>query len=181
MRKQFRKHPDVIVQQYTQMCKNLLSVHTDTIPWEYKDVTLKLTRKFGKQRGLLRCHMMLFRILQLLMKKDVDHASAYTVQALKCLHQVALDGGKWDSAELFLPYDTTDLQAFAGNEGEMVSIHSYQKAMRELRSNHVVTPNFEQAPPASDLEEDGEPREGVPRLFPNAKQKAFQKKKEAAK
>ena len=177
LRRSFRKKPKDLTRQYIAMCKNLLGVHRDDIPWQFKDVSRRLMGKFGKQRGLHRCHTFLSQLLEMLVAKDWDHATAYCVQVLKCLHQVALDQGKWSTGELFVPLgDSLDMQSFGGTEEEMTSIHGYLKAMKELKGAHQGDGKAE---PRSE-EEEGEQREGAPRLNFRQRQAAAAKKKEEA-
>ena len=145
LRRKFKKHPTRLTKEYVLMCKHTLGIHDPNIPWQFKDVSKKLFRTFGKMRGLHKCHTMFSTVLQLQIAGEHKHATAYTVQALKALHQVALDQGRWDAAELLLLLgETQDLANFGGTEGEMVAIHGFQKALRELKSSHARTQIIEE-------------------------------------
>ena len=70
---------------------------------------------------------------------DVEHSVAFACQTSKALHQVALDRGGWDNALPMIPVaDILQEPQFGGEEVEMKMIHSYKKAMREIKSQYTV-------------------------------------------
>ena len=73
------------------------------------------------------------------------HATAFACQLSKALHQVALDQGDWSNALPMIPVaDLLAAPQFGGDEVEMQMIHSYKKAMKELKTKHST----EERPPA---------------------------------
>ena len=138
LKEDFAKNPKKIVKDYTTYVKTTLGVDGTLMPWRTRDLNKKLVRVFGKMRGLHRCHGMLAELFQLQLEGKTDHAAAYTVQAMKVLHQVAIDGGSWASAELLLPLgEGIEVSHFGGSEKEMVAIHAYHKALKELKASHT--------------------------------------------
>ena len=139
LRRRYRVHPRKLAAEYETHCKSLLRVTDSRQVWCYRDVSTKLRKKFGKMVGLWRCHLALQEIVQLLADRDVDHAHAFAVSFAKALHQVALDRGSWDSAALMIPVaDALEEPSFGGSERELAAVHSYRKAMRDLKSKHVI-------------------------------------------
>ena len=63
------------------------------------------------------------------------HAYAHLVQSMKCLHQVALDIGSWETAALLLiPMpDALSGPSFGGEEHELAAVQSYRRALRDLK------------------------------------------------
>ena len=56
------------------------------------------------------------------------------------LHQVALDKGDWSNALPMIPVaDILQEPQFGGEEVEMKMIHSYKKAMREIKTQHLTS------------------------------------------
>ena len=101
------------------------------------------------------------------------HAHAFAAQLAKALHQVAIDGGSWESASLMLPLpDAFQEPSFGGSERELAAVHSYRKAMKDLRSKHARLEG-------SDDTEDEETTTG-PAASKAAKKKAALAKKKAA-
>ena len=84
---------------------------------------------------------MLSEVLQSWQSHRPAVAQAMLVQALKALHQVALDKGDWASATLLWPgEDPTVGEHFGGSETEMRHVHSYRKSLSELRGHHNRNP-----------------------------------------
>ena len=114
---------------------------------------------------------MMSTCLQLMAAEDWPHARAYLVQCLKALHQVAVDHGKWETADLMLPLgEGQDLVHFAGSEREMQAVHGYKKAMTELKKGQG------QAGQADDSEESDEEEKKL-----KVQEKAARAKRKAAK
>ena len=91
---------------------------------------------------------MLSEVLQLLVNQRYQHATAYTVQALKALHQVALDQGAWENALLLLPTpDPLQTDEFAGTEEEMLAVAKYRKGLTDLRRLYAGDPPAQAAAP----------------------------------
>ena len=56
---------------------------------------------------------------------------------MKLIHQVAIDQGEWTNALLMWPDDDPlGTEDFGGDEEEMKKIHSYRKALSELKTRH---------------------------------------------
>ena len=84
---------------------------------------------------------MFSEVLQLLVNGHYAHATAYTVQALEALHQMALDQGTWDNALLLLPTpDPLQTDEFAGTEEEMLAVAKYRKGLADLRRLYTGDP-----------------------------------------
>lgn len=66
-----------------------------------------------------------------------EEDAALVVQAQKVLHQVAVDAGEWQTGVLLWPAaDPLGRDEFAGSMREMKDVHSFKKALTELRSKH---------------------------------------------
>jgi len=102
--------------------------------WKPSDYSDRLLSRFGRLRGLWRCHRMVSEILEASLGGRHAETTALLCQFLKTLHQVALDKGGWETALLlWVSEDTLGAEAFGGEETEMQQIHLYQKALKELR------------------------------------------------
>jgi len=90
-------------------------------------------------KGLWRCHIGLQEIIWMLLEDKSLQATAFACQMWKALHQVALDQGDWSNALPMIPVaDLLAAPQFGGDEYEMQMIHSYKKAMKELKTKHSV-------------------------------------------
>lgn len=156
LRIRFKKHPKRFTRNYVQMLKEALGVDGTNLPWRVRDINAKLRAIFGRLRGLHRCHGIFCEVLQLQLSEHHDHATALVVQALKCLHQVAVDNGSWTAAEMFLPVgETVDRATWSGEIDEMQAIHSFLKGTKELGSLHksAMEPTKDQP----QVDQDGKP------------------------
>ena len=89
--------------------------------------------RWGKQRGISKCALILVRIYEQLRPGKTDEATAQTVQGMKALKQVSLDEGDWTKGwELTGLRDLTRPERFAGDFQEMTGISAYLKSLREL-------------------------------------------------
>ena len=148
MRRRWRKNPKSVTRKYRDWAEELLGITDPSQFWQFKDVSHRLLPQFGKLKSNWRCHFWLSEILSLLSNQRFDHAEAYTVQALKALHQTALDKGAWETALLLMP--TPDPLAhleFAGTESEMLAVAQYRKGLEDLRKAHLPDPAAAGAPP----------------------------------
>ena len=97
------------------------------------DYSHRLLPKFGKMRGLWRCHWLLSDALETALTGNAEVVAAQLTQACKCLHQVALDGGSWEAAELLLETpNPLETEGYAGEPFEMEGIARYRKMVREM-------------------------------------------------
>ena len=84
--------------------------------------------------GLHRVHFHLPHILATSLRGDHNQAGAYMVQLLRALHQVALDGGTWNTGSLLLPKtDPLYKNQCGGTEEELEAIVAYREAMQKLK------------------------------------------------
>jgi hypothetical protein len=122
------------VKRYEDQICEMLGVVDDRQYSAHRDWSRRLLPKFGRMRGMWRCHFMAAEILQAWRDGSPDRAAALTVQMLKVLHQLAVDGGSWDTAMMLWPApDPLASDEFGGSELEMRRIHAYRKAVSELR------------------------------------------------
>ena len=92
--------------------------------------------------NLWRAYYMMSEVLQFLMAGKVMHTTAYAVQSMKCMHQVALDKGDWGVTLHLLPTaNPLEKAEFGGDEQELEFIHSYMKALRELKARGYQVPS----------------------------------------
>ena len=135
LRRQPIKKPDKLLKNYTTRVKERLGVTHPNQPWLYRDYSMNLLRTFGKMRGLWRCHYALSDILQAATEKDNGKVIGYTIQMLKCLHQVALDRGSWHQGQLLLPeVDPLAQDEFGGDPSELQVVHKYTQALKDLKA-----------------------------------------------
>ena len=177
LRKKFDRHPRKLAAEYEAHCKRILKVTDVRQVWCYRDVSDRIRKRFGRMQGLWRCHAGLQEIVQLLADKKPDHAHAFATAFAKAIHQVALDGGSWDSAALMIPLpDALQEPVFGGSERELAAVHSYRKAMKDLRAKHTRTEE------TSDSEDETEAGGGGASSAKAARKKAAAaaKKKKAA-
>ena len=131
-RERMRKKPKSVIDAYRIRCMDELAITDHRQPWKFSDYTRKLDTAFGKLRGLWTCHWHISEALTVLPDKP-DLAGAMLVQLLKALHQVALDGGSWQTATLFLIVPDPKIQSsFGGSSREQELAHQYLKAKNEL-------------------------------------------------
>ncbi len=58
-------------------------------------------------------------------------------QIFRAHHQVALDGGVWDSAALLLPRpDPVNRPLFGGTQAELETVSAYKEALNKLERKH---------------------------------------------
>jgi len=171
LRREVKKKPLKVVKRYREHVKQKLGVRHPSQHWEYRDYSRLLLGTFGKMKGLWRCHHLLSDVLQLLDAQENEAAMGLTVQALKALHQVALDGGAWETALLLLPDDDPlSKPAFGGEERELEAAYTYKKSLQELRAKQTsrwVAPGEDAGAGAVDDEE----RETDAKVKPKAKAK----------
>lgn len=98
--------------------------------------------------------MGLQEVIWLNLQGDHAHATAFACQLSKALLQVALDGGDWTNALLLIPVpDVLEEVKFAGEEQEMIEVHGFRKAIREIDSRGA---QLKETPPAGGGKQNGE-------------------------
>ena len=146
LRRRYRKKPGKLVKRYLQQQREFCGVTDPRQVWHLRDVSKKLLPTFGVMKGLWRCHIGFQEIIWMLLEDKPLQATAFACQLSKALHQVALDQGDWSNALPMIPVaDLLAAPQFGGDEVEMQMIHSYKKAMKELKTKHSV----EERPPAA--------------------------------
>ena len=134
LRKHVRKKPRSVTKQYTDHVKVRLGVRNTSKPWTFMDYSTKLLPRFGKMKGLWRAHWLMSNVLQSMSEGETDYAMAFWVQSLKCLHQVALDGGGWHNGQLLIPEeDPLAPEEYGGSPKELMAAQSYRGALAELK------------------------------------------------
>jgi hypothetical protein len=137
LRRRIKRKPDKIFRRYVRRTKELLGVSTSKQVWRFSDASRKILGTFGKMRGLWKVHYHLSETLQAHAEGNSALTGAMIVQLLKCLHQVGIDNGSWTTAQLMLLHpDPTSVSDFGGDPSELRVIHSYTKAMAELKLAH---------------------------------------------
>ena len=82
---------------------------------------------------------MVSEIIEFSLAGEHDVVTALLCQLAKCLHQVALDHGSWDSAQLlWISEDVLGRDVFGGDEEEMEVVQQFQKAKKELMTKVQV-------------------------------------------
>lgn len=133
-RRLIRKHPERIIKPYIKKVRGKLIGIDPTKAWRFVDYSLRLRRDFGKMAGMWRIHHNLSEVLEVSLAGESKITSAMLIQLQKCIHQAALDEGAWDKAELYLESENPlGPVQFPGEACETEGIHSYTKAVRELR------------------------------------------------
>ena len=138
IRRRVMSQPDEVVAAFRRRVKNQLGVSSDVQHWSYSEYAKLHARTFGRLRGLWRCYHILSEVLDMwdLQQKPAP-AKALICQAMKCLHQVALDKGDWQiGGLLLLQPDPLALAEFGGEEREMEDVYRYRRSLRELKSRH---------------------------------------------
>ena len=98
-------------------------------PWHF---TIKIS--WGRLASLHRVHFHLSHILTLQLQGQNIQSQAYTVQLLRALRQVSLDGGGWQTAMLVLPKaDPLQKEAFGATQREFEAIVACQEAMKQIK------------------------------------------------
>ena len=135
MRKKFRAKPEVFLKEFASRTKSDLGVKDNRQVWRFADNGKRLRPVFGKMAGLDKTVMLFLEVVQLHHDKQPEQASALAVQACKALHQVALDKGSWENAQLLIPLEEVgERSKFGGDERELRGIYKYRKSLRELRT-----------------------------------------------
>ena len=134
MKARVLKNPKRVCKLYRSHVKDCLGVIDSRQVWLYRDFTRRLLPTFGKMRGLWRIHNALSEIHQLQMGGRADQASAFTVQLLRALHQVAIDHGEWHTALKLLPHkDPLERETFGGTEQDLQAVYAYQESLNKLK------------------------------------------------
>jgi hypothetical protein len=135
LRERVEKDPERVIRDYIAAVQLELGVSDTRQFWCFRDFSKKLLPRFGRMRGMYRCHVMSSDILQQLHEGRPVRAAALLVQFQKAVLQMALDNGSWDSASLLWPGgDPLGQREFGGTEAEMKAVHAYRKALQELRN-----------------------------------------------
>ena len=140
LRARVQKHPMRILTKYRAKCLQRLGIYALpngmlSAPYTHPQTSLHLRSAFGRMTGLWRCHFMLGHILEKLEQGQTEQAAATCVQALKAVHQTALDGGSWNCSTLLLPYeDPLARDLFGGDEDEMMATAAWNRGVRDLQS-----------------------------------------------
>ncbi len=138
MRRRFRRAPLRVLIRYRKRVMRRLGVEIlangqSSAPWQHTDYSLKLKPVFGRMAGLWRMHFTLSRLLSLAESQQPELLAGTLVQALKALHQVAIDGGSWSNAALLLPWeDPLSKELWAGSDGEMEAAVKYTRGVKDL-------------------------------------------------
>ena len=131
LRHRVQEEPRVIVGDYLSQIMDKMGVE-DGDSWQPWHFTSKIS--WGRLAGLRRVHFHLSHILTLQLRGQNLQSQAYTVQLLRALHQVSLDGGGWQTAMLLLPKaDPLQKEAFGATERELEAIVAYQEAMKRIK------------------------------------------------
>ena len=161
LRKRLAKRPLVVCRRFRTRVKEQLSITDPRQPWKYTDFAKKHRATFGKMKGLWRVFHLLCEILDALDPgnvREVDWATALTVQSLKALLQVAYDKAAWTTAALLLPVpDPMGRSEFGGDESELEAIYDYRKAVTSLKKQREGTEQAEEGEsPKEGSEADGQ-------------------------
>ena len=134
LRRRIRKHPKRCVHRFALHVRNRLGVRSARQAWTFMDYSLKLVPRFGKMKGLWRCHWILAQVVQAHIEGRTDYGIAFAVQGMKCLHQVALNSGGWQIGHLLLPEeDPLSPEEFGGDPEELMAAQSYKTALDDLK------------------------------------------------
>jgi hypothetical protein len=138
LRTNVKKNHKKLLKNYTSRVKERLGITDPRQPWMYRDYSMKLVSRFGKLRGLWRCHYMISDILQAAIADDQAQVVGLSVQMLKCLHQVALDRGSWQQGQYLLPQaDPLAPEEFGGDPSELRLVHRYTTALKDLKAKKI--------------------------------------------
>ena len=106
-------------------------------------------------------HFHASHILGLMLKDRPRVAEAYLVQLLRALHQVAIDGGQWDTGTLLLPTpDPIYRYQFGGTEEDLEVIAGYQDTIEKLRKQEWRPPGNTDHDKDKDKDKDRPPKGG---------------------
>ena len=85
-------------------------------------------------------------------------AQAQLIQNLKCKHQAALSGGKYEGAPWLLTglADPLMVTKFAGESSEMATVASYMSAMADIENKSLMSTRRGQVSEGDDAEEEGD-------------------------
>jgi hypothetical protein len=140
IRRRYERTPDKVIQEYVGRVRRELGINSGAQYYQMTDFTKRLMAQFGKLRGLLRMHFAVSEALQEWVNGRHHHVGASLCLILQSLHQCALDGGSWQSAQLMLPGpDYLGRPEFGGDFVSMTGIAAYRKALKDLKQQHGVT------------------------------------------
>ena len=97
MKNRVKTHPDLIIARYVQKLREIMGASADQ-PWTMLDLNRKIS--WGKFRSLQRMHYVIACIFEALDDGRVLEAQALAAQLMKCFHQVSIDQGSWEDANL---------------------------------------------------------------------------------
>ena len=72
MQREVRKHPHRITRAFVSKIKKRLGVRDSRQYWNTTHYSLKLLRKFGRMKGLWRCHMIMAGIFDTALEGNVE-------------------------------------------------------------------------------------------------------------
>ena len=128
IRQRCEEQPEQVVSAYLDEVMDRVGAEPGDL-WQPWMMTKQIHR--GNMAGLHRVHFHLSHVLAFLLRGNQRQAEAYTVQLLRALHQVALDGGARTSASLLLPkQDPLYKQTCGEAEEELEAIVAYTEALK---------------------------------------------------
>jgi hypothetical protein len=101
----------------------------------------RLRKSFGHHTSLLRAHYYIAAALdRIILQGEILPGVAMAINAMRAIHQAALDNGKWDTANLMVSTpDPLETIQFAGEPDEMGRIAAYQDAFLKLKAKRPPT------------------------------------------
>ena len=138
-RNRYEKHPTRVVSDFVSRMQLELGITSQTQFWRVSDYSRRVQSQFGRLRGLLRCHFAAAEALQEYLTGRPDHMAAQVALLMQALHQVALDAGAWDNAQMILVHpDPLTRPEFGAGPEIMSEIAAYRKAIAELQKKQTL-------------------------------------------
>lgn len=133
-RRKVERHPTKVTAEFVRRMRRELGVVHPTQYWKVADYSRRLAPQFGRLRGLLRCHHAAAEALQEYLQGRPDHMAAMVCLMMQALHQVALDQGSWQNAQLIMVHpDPLSRPEFGADPALMQNISAYRRALTDLQ------------------------------------------------
>ncbi len=140
LKRRVMEQPQQVTGEYIRDCMLRLGAEPSD-NWQLYQMTEKINWK--NQLGLKRCHWYLSHALTHFLRGETPVGEAYLTQILRGLHQVALEGGGWETACLMLPgHDPCSREPYGCTEEDLHTIAAYRDAERRIMGGNRPRGNY---------------------------------------
>ena len=134
------RKPEVIINNWMRVVKEKCGATQPGMSYGLTIHADRLRKSFGHHTSLLRAHYYIAAALdRIILQGEILPGVAMAINAMRAIHQAALDNGKWDTANLMVSTpDPLETIQFAGEPDEMGRIAAYQDAFLKLKAKRPM-------------------------------------------